>query len=354
MIEPGLRKPLLIWLLLMTLLVWGMIVLGGVTRLTESGLSIVEWKPVTGIFPPMSEEGWQKELAEYRTSPQYQKINRGMSVSEFKQIYWLEYLHRLLGRLIGVFFLLPMLYFFIRYTLPGWLKWRLVGLFLLGGLQGVIGWYMVKSGLIDQPMVSPYRLALHLGTAFLIIGLLVWTALEVRYPNDSREHLLNSAPRSGPFIAGMIVLLIFLQVVFGALVAGLDAGLIYNTFPLMDGRWIPKGLYIMEPEWRNHFENVTMVQFQHRVLAMVLGAILLLFAAWMARDAIYGRLSRRFMLLLIVFAAQFALGVSTLVLNVPLMLASMHQAVAAILFAFSIWIWYAMRYGHGYRLSDAK
>ena len=331
------RKPILIWLLAIGLAVLGMVVIGGLTRLTESGLSIVEWKPVRGTLPPLSDGAWQAEFDAYRTSPQYEKVNKGMTVDQFKSIFWLEYLHRLAGRAIGFIFLLPMLYFAARKALPRWLGMRLLGIFALGGLQGLIGWLMVKSGLVDQPYVSPIRLALHLGVAFIILGAVIWTARQVML------QPVGALPRSGCHWVGGLVVLIFAQTLLGALVAGLDAGLTYNTFPLMDGRLVPDGAYIMQPVWVNHFENVAMVQFQHRLGALLLTLWVVGLGFWTYKNAISARFKKQYMLLVIAFAVQIALGVSTLLLHVPILLASLHQTVAAILFAIAIWIWYDIR-----------
>lgn len=342
-----LRKRLAIWLLVVAVCVFGMVVIGGLTRLTESGLSIVEWKPFTGTFPPLTAEAWQQEFADYQTSPQYQQINKGMSLEQFKGIFWLEYWHRVGGRAIGFVFLLPMLFFFLRYRLPLWVKWRVVGLFALGGLQGFIGWYMVKSGLVDVPQVSQYRLALHLGVAFLIMGACIWVAREVLYagqesgfaPPQNRAISANTITS----FAGVVAALTFLQVLLGALVAGLDAGLTYNTFPLMDGHFVPKGLYALDGLWRNHFENITMVQFQHRIGAYVLTAAIVIFTflAWPhARNA---GMKAALVLLCATLLLQIGLGIATLVQVVPIMLASKHQAVAAILFALTVWVWFDFR-----------
>lgn len=333
--EASLRHSLTIWLLLVILAVWGMVIIGGLTRLSDSGLSIVEWKPISGILPPLSAEGWQAEFTHYQKSPQYQKINKGMSLEEFKGIFWLEYWHRLAGRIIGLLFLLPLLYFSIRHHLPRWLLVRLGSVFVLGGLQGALGWYMVKSGLVDVPMVSPFRLAAHLGMAFLIIGILVWTVLQLNRP-------MGTATKASRF-AGWLAALVFVQVLLGALVAGLDAGLTYNTFPLMDGQIIPGGLYAMQPWWINHFENVAMVQFQHRLGAYVLAACMVAFAALAWRQCISAHARMLLLALIGVFLLQFALGVLTLLHHVPMVLASKHQAVAAILFAICLWLCYDLR-----------
>ncbi|MBM3618535.1 MAG: heme A synthase [Alphaproteobacteria bacterium] len=343
---PSARKAISIWLLFTALCVFGMIVLGGLTRLTESGLSIVHWKPFTGTLPPMTVEAWQAEFEAYRTSPQYTQVNFGMTLEEFKGIFWLEYLHRLAGRAIGFVFLLPFLWFAARKQLTKPLSFKLAGLFLLGGLQGVIGWYMVKSGLIDVPSVSPYRLALHLGTAFVLLGALIWVALDLR---KDEKMLAETTPLPRWVLNSVIALniIIFVQVLLGALVAGLDAGLAYNTFPLMDGHWVPNGLYVMEPAWRNHFENVTMVQFQHRIGAYITTFAIVAFvvAVWKQthKVTIGSRLKRYLMLLSAALVVQMALGIMTLLGGVPIMLASKHQAVAALLFAIAIGMWHHIR-----------
>lgn len=324
------RRALIIWLLVVMATVWGMVVIGGLTRLTESGLSIVHWSPLSGTLPPMNVEGWQAEFAHYQQSPQYQKINKGMTLEQFKGIYWLEYLHRLAGRAVGLLFFVPLVWFVVRHSLTRWLIWRLGAVFVLGGLQGALGWYMVKSGLIDVPMVSPFRLAAHLGMAFLILGILTWTVCQLR-------HAGQAIIKRSRLVAGFS-LAVFAQVLLGALVAGLDAGLTYNTFPLMDGRWVPNGLYVMEPWYLNHFENVTMVQFQHRVGAYALTLYAALVLVWVFRHA--PAMRSRAMLMAGVFVAQIALGVLTLVQHVPIVLASAHQAVAAVLFVISVWMWY--------------
>lgn len=338
--DATLRKRLAIWLFLVAACVFGMVVVGGLTRLTESGLSIVEWKPFTGTFPPMTAEAWDAEFRDYQTSPQYQQINKGMSLEEFKGIFWLEYWHRVGGRLIGFIFLLPMLYFFLRYSLPRWVKWRVVGLFALGGLQGFIGWYMVKSGLVDVPQVSPYRLALHLGVAFLIMGACIWVAREILHDGTPA---VTYAPQGVATFALVVACLTFGQVLLGALVAGLDAGLTFNTFPLMDGRFVPKDLYMLAPAWRNHFENITMVQFQHRIGAYVLTVAIIAFVAVAWKHARNTGMKPALMLMLVTLLLQIGLGIATLVQVVPIMLASKHQAVAAILFALTVWVWYDFR-----------
>ena len=250
-----------------------MIVLGGATRLTESGLSIVNWQPVTGILPPLNDAEWMALFTAYMQTPEFTKINFWMTVSDFKSIYWLEYLHRLWGRLIGIVFLLPYTYFLFRRALPIPLIWRFGGLFLLGAIQGLVGWYMVQSGLINEPSVSQYRLAGHLSLAFVIFGLLFWYSVSCLTSPPSKSG-------SGWLRAGSVIILCCVGVtsVWGAFVAGLDAGRAYNTFPLMDGELIPRDLLLISPWWINFFENTAAVQFTHRILAV--GTVIFILLFW--------------------------------------------------------------------------
>jgi heme a synthase len=313
---PVRHHPVGIWLLAVAALVAAMVLLGGATRLTDSGLSIVEWRPVSGALPPLSAADWQAEFDRYRAYPEYQKINRGMSLDEFKRIYWFEWSHRQLGRAIGAAFLLPFLWFLARGRIDRPLGLRLAGLFALGGLQGAVGWWMVASGLVDRPDVSHLRLAAHLGLAFLIFAGLLWQAWRLLAP-DARA----AGPR---LLALALPLAVLLQTLLGALVAGLDAGLAYNTFPTMNGAWIPDDLARPGPWW----DNPTAVQFAHRLGAFALAGLCLF--AWLRAPAAFG-------LVLAVAAAQFALGVATLLLQAPLPLALAHQAGALALFAASLW-----------------
>ena len=325
------RPWIRLWLLVVAALVFAMVLVGGATRLTGSGLSITEWAPVTGTIPPLSEQAWQAELEKYRQIPQYQLVNRGMSLDEFKTIYRWEWGHRLLGRLIGFVFILPFLYFLATRRLERRLRWPLAGLFLLGGLQGLMGWYMVMSGLVDRVSVSQYRLAAHLGLAFLIYALIIWASelLRERAPE-------TAAPR--PLLRGgwIFLVLLFLQIIVGAFVAGLDAGLAYRSWPLMDGRFIPTGLLLLEPWWRNLFESVTMVQFLHRML----GYLVVLTALYHAVDAVRrlgeGPAVLRAALLAALSLLQVGLGIATLLLGVPITVALLHQAGALILLTIAV------------------
>jgi heme a synthase len=312
---PAGERRIGVWLLVCCTLVFVMVLLGGLTRLTESGLSIVEWKPVTGVLPPLSAAEWQAEFAKYQATPEYQKVNTGMSLAAFQRIWWMEYSHRLLGRLIGVVFLLPFLWFLARGQVPAGYRGHLWLVFLLGGAQGAVGWYMVKSGLVDRPDVSQYRLAAHLGLALVIYLYMLRLALDLLWP---------VARRSGSAIAAWVVLaLVFVQALIGALVAGLDAGLHYNTFPLMDGALVPPGLLLEQPWWLNLFENPITVQFTHRIGAYVVTVAVLWFC-WRSEHPLRGWL-------LAALALQVALGIATLLLVVPLPLAWAHQAGAVLL-----------------------
>ncbi len=314
-----------------------MVLLGGVTRLRHAGLSIVEWQPLTGILPPLSAPAWEDAFAQYQRYPEYQKLNRGMTLGEFKSIFWLEYLHRLWGRLIGIAFLVPCLYFMLRRRIGRALIPRLAMLFALGGLQGALGWYMVKSGLVDRPDVSQYRLSAHLGLAALIYGYMFWVALGLLRPRIA-AHGSRSLSRAG---LGVLCL-VYVTLLSGGFVAGLDAGFAYNTFPLMQGQWIPEGLWHMQPFYRNLFENLITVQFIHRVLA--LASLLAVGLLWLAarRSALPAPARRASNWLLGAAALQITLGISTLIFVVPLPLALAHQAGALLLLTITVWTFHEM------------
>jgi len=327
------------WLLVVAALVFLMISIGGATRLTGSGLSITEWQPIMGALPPLSESDWQDAFAKYRQIPQYQQVNRGMSLEAFKLIFWWEWTHRFLGRLIGVVFFLPFIYYLATGQITRALLPKLAGIFLLGGLQGAVGWYMVRSGLADRIDVSQYRLALHLGLAILILGALLWVALSLE---EKRDRAAVDRPGSGG--AALIAILVFAQILLGALVAGLKAGLAHNTWPLMDGRLVPRGLGIMQPWYLNLFENAMTVQFNHRVAAYVL-LVAAVWHAWAVGRGTHTPHARRSALLLAAaVVAQAGLGVWTLLAQVPLALGLAHQAGAAAVFAMAVWHLHAMRH----------
>lgn len=318
-------RPVRIWLWLVALLVAAIVMVGGATRLTESGLSITEWRPVTGTLPPLSADAWQAEFDRYRQIPQYQLVNKGMSLAEFQYIYFWEWGHRLLGRIIGFAFAIPFVFFWATGRVRGTLALKLLGLLALGGLQGAVGWWMVASGLVDRVSVAPYRLAVHLTLAFIIFAALV--ALARSLVPDHEPIPARPALRRGAWIVFAVA---FFQVFLGAIVAGLDAGLTYTTWPLMDGSFIPawSGLSVIEPLWRNLFENPLTAQFAHRMTAYLLFAL----AIWhvLAVRGADRRLYRSAHILFGLVFVQAAIGVLTLVNQVPIDLALAHQLGALV------------------------
>lgn len=334
------RRAVARWLLAVAGMVWIMVALGGATRLTGSGLSIMEWAPLSGTLPPLSHAEWQRLYDLYRTIPQYELVNRGFGLEGFQRIFWLEWSHRLWGRLIGLAFLLPLIWFWVRGRVPAGLKPRLVLLFLLGGAQGAVGWFMVYSGFAaDSTAVSPYRLVVHLGLALLLFAMLLWTALSLLHPE--RDAPAEAAPlrRLAHPVAGLVVL----AMLAGGFVAGLRAGLDYNTFPLMDGRLVPAGYGLLSPFWRNLTENVASVQFNHRLLATLAGLGALALAAWGAKVLPHGRARTALLALGGTVAVQYALGIATLLLVVPAWLGTLHQAVAVGVLAAALASLHALR-----------
>lgn len=337
------NKRVATWLLICCALVFAMVVLGGVTRLTGSGLSMVDWKPVTGVLPPLTDADWQKTFEMYQQSPEFQKTNSHMDVDAFKGIFWLEYLHRLLGRLIGIVFLVPFVVFAAKgYVAKAeWPKYLLM--FVLGGMQGVLGWYMVKSGLVDNPHVSQYRLTAHLVAAFLIYAYMLWVALSLLFPRSSNER----HPWFGKSVA--VTSLVSITVISGGFVAGLDAGKIFNSFPMMGDYWIPPGVLAKEPVWLNFFDNPATVQLDHRILAMTTFVVVLAFWAGMRTTGLSRRTATAVSVLLAALFAQVTLGILTLLYSVPLLLASSHQAVAMLLFTAALYLNHCLRDGHSER-----
>jgi cytochrome c oxidase assembly protein subunit 15 len=313
------------WLLFVAGLVLLMIVVGGITRLTESGLSITRWEPVSGTLPPLTTEAWEAQFEAYKGSPQYQKINRGMSLSEFKDIFFWEYVHRLLGRLIGLAFALPLAWFAWKKAIPHGYGWRLVALLALGGLQGLIGWWMVASGLVDRPEVSHIRLAVHLLTALLIFGTLVWTALDLR--RLARDADARAARM--PTIAIWTLSALGLQFLFGAYVAGLEAGYAFNSWPKMGEEWFPSATPMLQPFLVNFVDNPIVVQFVHRWLAFVVAgfAVALAVQAW-RRDFVVAAVA-----VVASVAVQILLGIATVLTGVELWIGVAHQGTAALLLA---------------------
>ncbi|NNU80596.1 COX15/CtaA family protein [Halovulum dunhuangense] len=331
----GARTAIRIWMMVLFALVVVMIAVGGLTRLTDSGLSITEWAPVTGAIPPMSDAAWQLEFDKYREIPQYRLMNAGMTLEEFKFIYWWEWGHRQLGRFIGLVWGLGFFWFLIRRRIPvGWTP-KLLALGALGGLQGAIGWWMVASGLTgDMISVASYRLATHLGIAFVILGLLAWYIYELRQPQMA---LIQARRRreGGAMGATLVVGMVFVQVLLGALVAGIDAGRTYVTWPLMDGGLVPDNALIMDPVWRNFFENAGTVQFIHRMWAY--GLLLVTLAVWWrARKLSVTALRRRFDWLMVAMLGQTVIGVVTVLYGAPWEIAIVHQFGAVVLFALAL------------------
>ncbi len=314
--------------LISTIMVLVMVLLGGVTRLTHSGLSMVEWRPVTGWLPPLDESQWRAVFERYQQSPEFRKVNAHMDLAGFKSIFWLEFLHRLWGRIIGVVFFLPFVFFWMRGWLDRTLARKLAIMFVLGGLQGLMGWYMVKSGLIERPDVSQYRLVAHFGLALVIIGYMQWVALALLFP-AGRTNL----GRFATILAGLALL----TALSGGFVAGLDAGFAYNTFPLMDGSILPAGLYGTSPWYLSAFEDILTVQFNHRLLALSLAALVMVF--WLkGRYLVLPSRSRLAVNVLAgVILVQVVLGITTLLLVIPVPLATAHQAGAVFVFMAALW-----------------
>ena len=313
------RRIVASWLFLCAALAFAVVLVGGVTRLTRSGLSIVEWQPLIGVLPPLSQADWEAMFAKYRDTPEFRLVNFDMTLEGFKRIFWWEYIHRLLARAIGLVFFLPYLYFLARRKVDGPLGWKLAGIFVLGALQGAMGWYMVKSGLVDDPKVSPVRLTVHLGLALAIFCAELWLALQLIRPGRAPE----------PLAAG-IFFVVFAMALSGGMVAGLRAGYAYNTFPLMNGHLVPPEVMLLEPWWRNFVYNMATVQLVHRAFFWLL-AVLILVLWWRNRHAVAANA------LLAAFAIQAMLGIATLLHGVPIALGAAHQGGAVLVLAAALW-----------------
>lgn len=323
-VEPNPRpRAIELWLLGVVCLVFLMVVVGGITRLTESGLSITRWEPLAGAIPPLGDEAWLHAFEQYKASPQYQLVNRGMTLADFKSIYFWEFVHRLLARIIGLAFALPLLFFWWKRAIPRGYGWKLVGLLALGGLQGVIGWWMVASGLVDRPDVSHIRLAVHLLMALLIFAWMLWVAGDMRVLAQRPE----APPARMPLLAIWTLSLLFLQFMFGAYVAGLEAGEYFETWPLMGTEFYPHGYEWLQPALRNFVDNPITVLFVHRWLAFVVAAL----ALWLAWRAFRRGLWLEALMVAGAVVIQILLGILTVLSGVQLDIAVAHQGMAVLL-----------------------
>ena len=328
------------WLFTCCALVFAMVVVGGVTRLTHSGLSIVEWQPIVGTLPPLTDAQWAEAFAKYQATPEFRHVNHAMDVAAFKGIFWWEYFHRLLGRAIGLVFVVPLAWWTLRRRVDARLAGKLAAIFVLGGLQGAMGWYMVQSGLVDDPRVSHFRLAAHLGLALVLFAAMFWMGLSLVRPAQRSDDARRGPLRRAAFA---LAVLVFVMALTGALVAGIRAGFAYNTFPLMNGHVVPPEILMLDPWYRNFFYNMATVQFDHRLLAWTLAAAVPAFGWRVRRNAGAGTIRRASDVLLAVLVVQLALGIATLVLQVPVALAAMHQGGAVLLFAAALNAAHALR-----------
>ena len=325
------NKQIILWLSACALTIYGMILLGGVTRLTGSGLSMVEWRPIMGIIPPLNTNDWEILFVKYQQFPEYKLINNGMSLNEFKKIFMYEYLHRMLGRFIGIIFLLPFLFLGITRRIPKGLSPKLFAILVLGAAQGILGWYMVQSGLTDDPRVSQYRLTAHLSNAIIIYSCIIWVTLDLgNRPERQSTHLLLPSC--------LILVLIFFMIVSGGLMAGTRAGYAYPTFPLMGDSFIPAEVYSMQPKWLSIFEDIATIQFNHRILAYLTTLSIILFVIEALRSDMSDALKTSVKCIFVLITLQVTLGISTLLLHVPIPLAAAHQSVAVALLTASIFI----------------
>ncbi|MEO5379043.1 MAG: COX15/CtaA family protein [Magnetococcus sp. DMHC-6] len=332
------------WLFICSGLVVAMLALGGLTRLTGSGLSMVEWKPITGIIPPMNLADWQDLFSKYQQSPEFRHINHGMDLNGFKEIFWLEFLHRLLGRLIGFVFFMPFIYFLVTKKIDRPLAIKLGGMFVLGGLQGVMGWLMVKSGLVANPHVSAYRLTAHLALAFLVYALMMWTAFGLYFGQQIPSPRVQ-LPKGLQHGSWGVLSLVSITAMSGGFVAGAKAGFSYNTFPLMGGQWFPEAYWDLQPAWLNIFENIPAIQWNHRLLATITFGSILAFWFWSRKQNLPRLVGMSTHFLLLAAILQIALGISTLLLRIPIALASLHQVGAILVFTLILFIHFHLQLG---------
>ena len=329
-------KQVASWLIFVAIVIFLMIILGGATRLTHSGLSMVDWNPIMGVIPPLSEADWEQTFRRYQEFPEYQKINEGMSLQGFKEIFYFEYFHRVLGRLIGILFLVPFLYFWFRGAIRRRMLPQMITMFILGGMQGLLGWYMVKSGLVNEPQVSQYRLTAHLLAAVMIYSYILWVAFGLlkKSPIQILDDVGKKLYRYAIGLTGLIIFMI----ATGGFVAGTKAGYAFNTFPLMAGKFIPDGMYTLQPFWMNWFENITTIQFNHRMIAYLLVLLVPVFTLSVRRLAITQRSVIASHLLLAMLLIQVSLGVATILLHMPVSVAVTHQGGAIILLTLALFI----------------
>ena len=329
------------WLFFVCVAIFIMLVIGGATRLTHSGLSMVEWKPLIGWIPPLNEMQWAETFGKYQQTPEFKHFNSDMTVAGFKEIFMLEYIHRVWGRLIGLFFFIPFVYFLVKGKVKKSLKPKLALMLVLGGLQGLMGWYMVKSGLVDNPHVSQYRLTAHLMLAFLVYGFILWTALGLRYPEKCQQNA------SFPLLRTLTLALtawIVLTIASGGFVAGLKAGFAFNTFPLMDGSFVPEGYWLLTPWYLNFFDAIASVQFDHRILAESTLLFVIALYVFSKRFDLSARAKLAFHALIGMTVIQLSLGIATLLLVVPVVLGVVHQAGAMVLFSIVLIVGHSLRY----------
>jgi cytochrome c oxidase assembly protein subunit 15 len=337
------RRQIAIWLFICAAMVFTTLVVGGVTRLTHSGLSIVEWQPIVGTIPPLNQTEWEATFDKYKLTPEFQKVNHQMSLDEFKGIFYWEYWHRVLGRSIGMVFFLPYLYFLLRRYVQGPLTWKLAGIFLLGGMQGAMGWYMVKSGLVDDPRVSQYRLTAHLSLAFFIFIAMMWVALDLLKPRAAPAS--RTAPESLQRFGFGLALLTFYMILTGGFVAGIRAGKAYNTFPLMNGAVLPPESFVIDPWYMNFFNNMALVQFDHRLGAWLLAFLVPWFWLKLRPAPVSASTRVAANVLLLVLAAQITLGITTLLFAVPVALGAAHQGGSMVVFGVVLWLNHELRVG---------
>lgn len=333
------------WLIIGCVLIFTIVIVGGITRLSGSGLSIVEWDVIMGTIPPLNENEWNSIFDNYKKYPQYQIINYEMTVSEFKTIFWWEYIHRVLGRLIGVVFIIPFLIFLTQGKINKNLLKKLLFIFALGALQGLAGWWMVKSGLVDKPSVSAYRLTFHLLLALILYSFIFYTALTVKNLQTQKTEM-NFIQKLFKKTSYLIMILVFIQMMYGGFMAGLKAGLFYPSFPKMKEQWIPDGMLVIKPLWKNLFENITTVQFIHRYLGLLLLVLIVVYCIFMLRMATQKLYKNLAYSLLAIIIIQVTLGILTLLSSVQLLLGVLHQIVAVILLTIIIYFNHQVKFNN--------